>query len=417
LTGAIRLIYESLGKGTLEEKKVQELLLKKEVGKGFVFILTLEYSEWARNITQGKPNRSDGKFSKRTDWNMQGIQTPDLRTDHPEPFAFVPVLDVFDQTLFGYVKDKLRIPAWWYYPEAYSGAFVLTFDEDWFGNKAKRIYNKGAPATWFVVDDSDIDTEAIDFLRREGDTIQFHWNRFLIHINKFGLHFCRRKAKEQVDKLEKKAAIRPVICRIHYLRWDTDFDNLFFVMKEAGMQVDSSFGPGRGQHGYRFGTGFPYFVCDKEGRPIGIEEIPFQIHEPMGGGSSEDHLRLIEEADRHFHTTVVGLFHPYYCLEGSRSYESFTELLNYLDKKPIWKTNLEALTNYWDKRRKTKFLSFFENRNLIIEVSGLNDEGMTLRLPDLENMEKIALDGKEICVQEKLILDEGEHSIEICYQN
>ena len=414
LIGAEAQRYLAVEKDETDEES-SLLYWQKQKGKGYFFAVTFGYSTWALSVLQGKPNRPGRRFRKKPDWNIQGMQTPDMRAEGLPPVAFEPQLDRVDQALFATLRDQLKIPAWWYYPRAQKGAFALTFDEDWFGKRCGEVEKKNIPATWFVVDDSDFNRPVADQFCDQGDSIGFHWNRFRVHMNIFGWHFCTRKAKEQVSKISQKLKLRPLVCRIHYLRWDNNFDHLFYVMKSAGIQVDSSLGPGRGQHGYLFGTGFPYQIADRENKPIGIEEIPFQIHEPMGGATIEDHLRLVDDSLTKYHTTVVALFHPYYCLPGTRSYEAYTALLEKAGHTALWLTTLDDVNRHWRLRRQRKIQSVFKESCLSIKTSLEDNETATLRLPDADNICEIMLDGEVVSPQEKLILNSGYHSVEVSY--
>ncbi|MDD5166655.1 MAG: hypothetical protein PHQ57_04640 [Candidatus Omnitrophica bacterium] len=416
LSGASSLVYRPLREKNIAAAK-PDFLFENSIGLGVVFTLSIEYCRWATDITQGKLYPPGARFPRKLFRQVQGIQTPDLAGEGREDFIFAPVLDIFDQLLLRYVRDKLKIPSWWYYPGKKSCAFALTFDEDWFGERADRFPLPGIPATWFLTDDSNIDTRSLHAMQEDGKSFQMHWNRFIIHLNRFGWRFCFRDIKEQMHRISQKISNKPVACRIHYLRWDAHYDNLFFVMKEAGINLDSSFGPGRGQHGYRFATGYPYLVSDKRGRPIGIEEIPFQIHQPQGGASVEEVLRLLEEAKRDYHTFLVGLFHPYDCLPGRQSYESYTKLLELLDDESIWCTDIENLSVYWNKRRERVITSVFKEQELVVRISGLPEKQMTLRLPDGENIERIIFNKKEIPVTDKIVLDNGEQSLIVKYRN
>ncbi|MFC1461666.1 hypothetical protein ACFLQR_04030 [Verrucomicrobiota bacterium] len=398
-------------------KAFDDVLLERRIGKGTVFILTVFYSQWVMNITQGKPNRPGGRFHKKLSLDMQGMQTPDLRTDSPPSVLFEPVLDWFDAVLFARLRDQCRLPSWWYYPDDFASAFILTFDEDWHGKKAQLFPPPGIPSSWFVVDDSGLDDSTVRYIRESGGEIQFHWNRFILHLTQFGWHFCPRSAQTQRERLAGKIKDTPRICRIHYLRWDADFDNLFYVMKEAGLEVDSSFGPGRDQHGYRFGTGFPYWISGKDGTPVGILETPFQIHEPMGGRPLSDHLRLLEESIRDHHTIIVGLYHPYYCLPGKQSHEAYQGVLKFLqsNKKQIWCTNLGVLTDFWNKRQETAILSSWNDHELTLRFNKTDVGGMTLRLPDVEHMETLDIDGHLIPPRERVTLQNSEQLLRIKY--
>ncbi|MBN2126299.1 MAG: hypothetical protein JW821_18510 [Deltaproteobacteria bacterium] len=411
LKGASLILYGGLIPGEREGG----LCYEREKGEGRIFVLALEYGKWALGITQGIPNRTGWKFRKTWDWSIQGIQTSDLRTDRPPPYAFAPALDLFDQVLWGWVRDRAKIPGWWYYPDSKPGAFILTFDEDWFGKKARTLDGKRIPATWFVVDDSDMDRETVESLQSRNDSVQFHWNRFFLHFNKFGPHLCLRKVQDQLERIQANLGCRPRVCRIHYLMWDSDFDELFYVMKDAGIQIDSSFGPGRGQHGYRFGTGFPYAVSDSRGGAIGILEVPFQIHEPMGRASEEDLIRLLRDSEGLYHTAIVGLFHPYYCLEGSRGHGSYRAVLRYLEDANLWSTDLEGWVDFWRRRNQSEMVSSYKEGELVIEARASGKEKMTVRFPDWRRIEELYVGGLECSPLEKTVLEEGRHTIRVRY--
>jgi len=343
------------------------------------------------------------------------MQTHCLCTDDPPAHEFVPSLDVFDRALFLRVAELMRIPGWWYHPDAKPSALVLSFDEDWAGPRLTGFENPDFPTTWFVVDDSCIDANALSELKNGGASFQVHWNRFLIHLTKLGLHVCSRSLSSQVSRLRAKTGTSPRICRIHYLRWDSSLDNLFWVMKECGIEVDSSLGPGRGQHGYRFGTGFPYFVGDKDGNPIGVEEIPFQIHDPMGESTLEEKLRLIHEAAEQHHTAVVALFHPYYCQAGHRSHKQYTELLERIQTSSCWHASLEDLSDFWKARRSTGISSSLDDSLLRIRITGMPKAGMTLRLPDVTSLESVVVNKREVESSELIVLQAGDYEVEARY--
>ena len=414
LTGATYIRYAPVDKTGENQEKI--IFFERKRNEGVVFSLAVRYSNWAKDTCQGKPDKPDGRFSAKVGLDIQGMQTPDLRTDIDCSRQFIPVLDRFDQTLLGYICERLRIPRLWYYPERKACAYVQTFDEDWYGKRIMKLPDPGIPSTWFLVDDSPIEDREVQELIKKGGTCQFHWNRFILHLNKFGWHFCLRDVKEQVHNFAKRLSARPSVCRIHYLRWDSDFDHLFFVMRQAGLKIDSSFGPGRGQHGYRFGTGFPYWVGNKQGEFIGIREVPFQIHEPMGGASLQENLRLIDDAEREYHTAVVGLFHPYYCLPGRKSSRIYNGILEALKQKTnIWFTTIEGLTEYWEKRSRTGLTSVYEDDTLLINFSGQADRKMTLCFPDVQNIENIVVDDTEVPISEKLDVGENRKRIKIKY--
>lgn len=390
------------------------LLSRHPLGQGGVYLLAMQYAPWAQGLCQGWP---EGTFRPPRMRDLQGLQTPHLQHPSQPPFQYQPLVDIFDQALWGILRDQLRLPAWWYHPQGKPAAFCLSFDEDWAGSACREVAPPGFPHTWFLPADTPLPKEMFDDPAWQGAELQLHWNRFLFHMTPLGPHICLDSLASQIEDFRRRWGVPARGTRIHYLRWQDRSNSILEVMAQAGLEYDSTFGPGRGQHGFRFSTGFPLQAGDPQGRPAGIIEVVFQAHDPMGGAGPEDHVRLLDEA-LHNHTAVVSLFHPYHCRPGGASHANYQAVLDRLGDWPGWLTGLGGLVHFWRARQQAELSSRWRAENeLLLTIRVPVQDGLTLRLPKAGSLAQIWLDSVPLAPTPLLVLSQGVHQVALAYHN
>lgn len=380
------------------------------VGRGRVFALGRDHGRRRRELTQGRPQAPDGRAARGWRLDPQGFQSPDLRADAPADRVFEPEADLADREIFDRLRQALCLPSYWHHPRALPAAFVLSFDEDWAGCDLDA--GGDTPATWFLTDGC-----------RPGpggprpEACALHWNRFLLHLTPTGPHLGLSGLKGQLRRLAETLGHVPDLCRVHYLRFDARPARTWRIMAGAGLRVDASLGPGRGQHGYRFGTGRPYRLADERGRDLGLIEVPFHIHEPMGRAPLAEHLRLLDEAVSRHHGLITALHHPLHCREGGASRDNYLGLVRHLASWPGWITTLAEAVAFWDLRQETGLTSVLADGVLTAAIPGGARAGLTLRLPRPEDLLSASAGGQDLPPAELVVLPEGATELTARYRH
>ncbi len=395
------------------------------IGKGVVISILFNFCLEMVSLKQGLPNLPNYKMKKRINLKFQGLMTSDLSSTTSIGDNSIPYADILEGILFNIISFSHPLPGWWYYPAYYQSALIDSIDEDYEAKKIVKHFNKkeikNPKKTIFLVADSPPKKECVNKLIEKNFEIGIHWNRFLFHINKQGFHWNKIKTFfEQMKALERIVPqnYKILISRIHFLKWDEDYTNTFKVMATCGIKMDSSYGPGRGQKGYLFNTGFPFYPLDKNGHIIKIYELPFQIHLPHGSGNKEFYKKLIMDSYSHWNTTIVILSHFSSLREKILSTEGF--LSDDVEESKIWLTGFYDYLKHWENRKINILKSEYKDCKLKIFVK-CKEDGLTLYLPNTNNIERYILDGKDVesfeANDKKLIrIPKGAHIIEAYYK-
>ena len=388
------------------------VLYHREIGRGGVWTLALAYANWAAGITLGRPRSDNYLTPKGLDWSIQNLQTHDLQQTPEQKRKFEPVVDVFDRELFDLVREQGGVPRLWPHPKGQAAALSLTFDEDYYGAGCCRLDPPPIPGSWFITSPTKLDPASADALRREGASLGLHWNRFLVHLTKLGLHFNRLGLSDQRRSLVASLGQVEPVNRTHYLIWDKRWNRDFETMAGAGISLDTSFGPGRGEHGYTFGSAFPYLPFDRSGRAIGVWEAPFQIHEPMGRPTAEENRRLIDQALSDYHGFIIALFHPYYCLPCAVSHDRYQDLLNRCTESgKLYFPTIAELAADWRARMSCR-LSFRRDNSVMI-IRCRAERPVCLRLPKKMAAARLIVNGAERSPASLIALAEGDNEVKV----
>jgi hypothetical protein len=383
------------------------LLYRHDLGQGAVFSLTFSHGRWAARVLHGFPWGSEENLAGC--FSLQHPQSHSLQALAAETRKFDPVVDMLESALFTLARDAALLPALWYHPGGQAARCAITFDEDFYGDRCLQLSPLPQRSTWFLTSEGGLGREAARELAARGACFGLHWNRFRVHLTKLGVHFCRASLGQQAQAL--RGMLGDVISnRTHYLLWEKKSWRTFQALAEAGIRWDSSFGPGQWQHGYTFGTGFPFLAAGQDGRPLGIWELPFQVHHPMGRPTVEETRRLLDEALARHHTCVVALFHPYYCLPEAVTAGHYHALLEATENRAgLGLATLEDIAVAWESRLATRACSTRKGSATVLDIE--TPCRQTLRLPLPDRLERLMVNGRERPPGLLLALDPGRHQI------
>ncbi|MBI3583822.1 MAG: hypothetical protein HY096_07725 [Nitrospinae bacterium] len=397
----------------------KDAILQRDIKKGKIVMFCFDISLQLLSLKQGIPTSDDYKVKIGLNSKIRGVQTSDLSINSKMKRNLIPFADIFERFIMDIILQGHNIPVWWYYPDAFKGASIISFDEDFYGDRLADIdaVRNNIKFSQFITPESNISDRTIEKLVNNGDEIGIHWNRFYFHINKFGLHYCRNKTLESQINFIKTISkdIKPRLsCRIHYLRWGNDYTAAFEAMNNANIYLDSSYGPGRDEWGYVFGTGFPFRPLDKDGVPFDLYEFPFHCHEPYGNMDDILFDKLTNESVNAFNTTIVYLFHPYHCKKDGVSYERMLKAMDEMNGKR-WVTNFREYMSFYEARKKSSIKTTRLDNKIYIEADVKQDGiGISLRhFQKIKDIQPSALSLQPSVKTGLLILQKGKHRIEI----
>lgn len=403
----------------------KDAILQRDIKKGKIVMFCFDISLQLLSLKQGIPTSDDYKVKIGLNSKIKGAQTSDLTINNKIKRNLIPFADLFERLMINIILKGCNIPVWWYYPDTFKGASIISFDEDFYGNRLADIdaVRNNLKFSQFITPESNISDRTIEKLINSGDEIGIHWNRFYFHINKFGLHYSKNKTLEsQISfiKTQSKDIKLRLSCRIHHLRWGNDYTNPFEIMSKNKIYMDSSYGPGRGEWGYVFGSGFPFRPLDKDGTPFALYEFPFHCHEPYGSISEQLFDKLMYESTDIFNTTIVYLFHPYYCHKGGVSYERLKKAMNTLNGRR-WVTNFKEYLSFYEARKESNIKSTRINDKIYIDAD-VKQDGETISLRHFQKINNIIINNKdykdsEILKTGLLPLLKGKYKIEVIINN
>ncbi|MEK7273983.1 MAG: hypothetical protein AAB296_04835 [Candidatus Desantisbacteria bacterium] len=394
----------------------EPVICEARFGKGKIVSILFDYSLQSVSMKQGY------KVKKKWMRGIDGIKTPDMVMDKSLLNNIYPYADIMDRFLMRVVERETVIPRWWYYPKTYQATLIMSHDEDYFDDKSCPLVEYEAEnniySTFFLMPDSTISPNLI---KRMTD-IGVHWNRFKISVDKEGIHQNKlADLKKQLISLKQMSSENRDILssRIHHLAWDKDYVRCFKVLKDNGIKIDSSYGPLRGNKGYLYGTGFPFYPLDEHGRIIEMFEIPFQVQEQFGGVDNSYLKELIQGAVK-YNTTLVTLYHPHYFEGASR--KDYLDVISMAREYGLWMTSFGDYLKHWEARIKSKINYVSMEGMLKIEVD-VQGDNLTLCVPQYQQrISDVLVDGdiKRYDRIDNNILIEveyGTHKLEIYYQD
>lgn len=251
------------------------------------------------------------------------LQTSDLVIAEELLDTTDPAADRLER-LVGIVLDEgFPRPRLWYHPDAATGVFLMTHDDEAFGDRSRWMTEFesriGARSTMLLQRGKDLTREGVAAMCDDGAEIGLHWNRLeragadYRATTWMGVEWVRRRTSlaEQTAWLRSTLpggmAIRSA--RTHFLVWGPDYGSGFRALAAEGFVADSSYGVDFGERGYLFGTGRPFQALDVNGLPLPIWEIPHLMSEDLAA-DREWLDRVLAQSAASEHQVVNVLFHP-----------------------------------------------------------------------------------------------------------
>ncbi len=372
--------------GVLMEVDGKPALIHRRRGLGHAYVLTLDMARAVMTLQQGKPLED---FSlppvEQPSYVPPGMTQPHVLVHHEKLLAAeVPYADLLERNLLEVTASHLPLPRLWYYPGKLAGVYIMSHDEEAFGDKALYLtdweYDNDHRSTSFIIP-GPMTPKALKTMSAQGHDVQLHWNRG------FGGAYVEREAglgpwtplrvelslKEQRGALEGSLKGQPTaINRLHGLTLDQDWSSTFRKLAGAQIAADSSYGPtGPKQFGYLFGTGMPFYPMDHNGLLLPVQEIPFVLQDDENLQPAL-HRKLVTESEGGYHQVIMPIYHSNTMVNrpSVEAIQSWRSMFGFAARHNHWVTTLREYLLFEEARRGSLLRSRFltGERRLEIEV-------------------------------------------------
>ena len=325
----------------------------------------------------------------------------------------VPYADLLGTLIVNLMGRYAPVPAWWPHRDAAPGTLIVTAADDYSGARTRVISDIAGDVspTLFVLPDSDTGDATLKDMNFSAGLL---WNRSPLH----GARGLRRNPhqtlQEQLSALEQKtSSAAPGVARTYQSRLDGGPDACLAVMEQGGLAADCSFGPGPGQQGYIFATGFPFRPISDEGRAWHILELPYHLHD-MSGVRDEWLAEMLEHATENFHSPITLLLHPLNCLKSQAVRQGYKKLVDKARARGLHVAGAQDYIAFWQARQDSSLELEWDGATLAANVT-VRGQGMSLALPAVyrgRTPSAVRVDGEDARPQGNLLpLAPGQHEI------
>ena len=424
-------------------------LIGKRLGQGIVYTFLFEFGCTVTALQQGLP---DAKMHFGPSPG-EGLQPTYQRTAAEKMLtASVPYADLLEHAFFHRLAEFRPLPRLWPYPGSHSGALMYVHPTPTnlrpslgYLDYARK---QGVHSTLLVASDRVSRTE-LGIVRQTGADIGLLWVRGIDRpksVETVGLGAIRPYARELSLQHQKRRldAHRVGDNRVRIVRSESathlnDWATTFRRIAAANLRVDVSFGPTEeDQHGYLFGTGFPFYPVDRQGLPLPVLEQPFVLEGP--NLNRERMAGLLRNSEDYYHQSLtIGL--PSNAMKknpGPGILLAYRDAFDLAEKHGHWVTSVGDFTDFLSARRRSVLTSQWDEnkRRLTISVNLLGARVRSLkkgafpgvavpRTHDHEEIERVIVDGEERNLRnmpntgpgfERIIeLTPGRHTISVFY--
>jgi len=426
-------------------------LVTRRLEQGLVHTFLFEFSCTLTALQQGLPQEG---MAFADDSDRELVPTSRRVADESMHTADVPYADLLELAFFQQLSEFRPLPRLWPYPGSHAGALAVAHPSA--GDLRPTLgfldhaQNSDVPPTAFVASDR-ASEPGLGAARETGAEIGLHWIRGLerprvneaVGIGAFQPIARELNLRRQAEQLERRLPEGDGVRLVrnegatHSRHWARTFRR----MAAADLRVDVSYGPsGSDQHGYLFGTGFPFYPVDKQGLPLPVLELPFVLN---ASNLTRDRLRTTLSSSRNFYHQAITLNIPG---DAMRTDPSAGLLLAYRDAFELaashdhWKTSVGDFADFLSARRRSVLTSQWdpESRRLTVSVNliGVRVDSLESgafpgiavpRTHDQDEIDRIVVDDENYPLEElgstgtgfeRIVeLTPGRHTVSVFYES
>ncbi len=359
-------------------------LLHAARGAGHAYVLTIDLARAITTLQQGRPLDDFSLPPPESEQVPPGLTQPwVLVADKKMLNTEVPFADLLERLVVEVITIHTPTPRLWYYPGTAMGVFIMSHDEEAFGDRSAFVTDwesaNGLRSTNFIIPDS-MSSEALAKMLEQGHDVQVHWNRGFDNSpqsRRAGLGPWRPLALE-MSLIDQQAAIQApledhkvTLNRTHGLLWDSDWSESFQKMAAAGIVADSTYGPtGPKQFGYLFGTGRPFYALDRGGQLLPILEIPFVMQDDENLDAARLRKLILDSEGGH-HQVIMPIFHTNTMANRPdvEVMHTWRRTFAFAERHNHWVTTLRDFLLFEEARRTSIFSSRFIEGERRLEIA------------------------------------------------
>jgi hypothetical protein len=374
----------SASPATLLEVDGKPAMLHRARGRGHAYVLTVDLARAVVSLQQGRPQEDFSLPALPEGSGMPaGMTQPWVAVaaeellDNATPYA-----DLLERNVLEITSRHSPLPRLWYFPGALMGVWIMSHDEEAFGDKALFLtdweHARGEASTTFVIP-GPMSPEALRRMLSQGHDVQVHWNRGFLGertSHALGLGPWRPVALE-MSLTEQRAWIEDAgggqaaaLNRVHGLVWDQDWSRSFRRLAGAQIAADSTYGPtGPKQFGYLFGTGMPFYPLDRSGNLLPVLEVPFVLQDDENLQATR-HRRMVNQSEEGFHQVIMPIYHSNTMANrpAVEVMQSWREGFEHARRHNHWVTTLRDYLIFDQARRSSTLSSRFDPESRRLEV-------------------------------------------------
>ena len=387
-------------------------VITKPHGRG-VFIVTL--FSWAETLTELRQGVEPALTAA-------AAYTPARRVPARMRANELPLADLLDVFLLGLTRRYAPVCGWWRAPDAAPGVFLVTADDDCAGARTTVVLETAgsacAPAVFLLPGQG-----TAEAMPARGWAAGVLWNRFPLHSWRGRLiKNSAPSVAEQIQTLERGENAPPAVARIHRQRLDGGLDHVFGALQSGGAHADATFGPGPGQQGYMFATGFPFYPQSSLGGAFAVLEAPYQVHDRSGAPAREWRDALIERMAAPPHSPVTLALQPFNLLQNGRMREAAALMIRAARDSGFAMPDMPEWIRFWNARAQSAISASMEDGALTLRIRAACG-GMALDAPAAfrgKARKTVAIDGQTLSADKikgnAVPVPQGDHVIEISYE-
>lgn len=434
---------------TLLEIDGQPGVLWREEGEGSVYTILFDLGCTTTAMQQGASD-PESPFANPSD-TLQKSSSRVLSEKLKQ--AAVPYADLLERAIFGHLSRDRPLPRLWPFPGQHAGALVISHpspqDTRAAIGYAEWSRKKDGVSTVFIAADK-INPSQIALLEEANASLGLLWVRgeerppLVETLGVGGLQPLEQELslKEQVkrfEQLQKPGNKNWLVSRIEGDLFTPDWSTTFEQLADAQVRLDNSLGPSsEEEHGYLFGTGFPFYPIDERGLVLPLLEFPFLLQEHSLSYKRLDKLLLNSKSYFHQSISISVASHAMRTSPGAGTLLGLRDAHDLAKEHTHWVATQQELMEFLYARRQSVLTSRWDEtaQRLTISVNLLGSTSRTLpegALPGVaiprtykgNEIEKVLVDGEEVALRKLatsgpsleriLATGAGRHTISVYY--
>lgn len=401
-------VDESDAKRVLMEVDGHPALVHVPAGSGHIYLLTIDLARAITTLQQGRPEE---------DFSVPGVEAEYVPDRFTQPYKLVasekmlktrvPYADLLERNIMEITAQHRPQARMWYFPGKFQGVYVMSHDEESFGDRSLFITDweakHGHRTSNFIIP-GEMTTGAIRRMAAQGHDVQVHWNRGFWDVpvtRPVGLGPWKPIALElnladQIAHIERQLGTSSVtINRLHGLTLDRHWSSTFRKLAAARIAADSSYGPtGDKQFGYLFGTGRPFYPMDTNGLLLPVAQIPFVLQDDENLNPAAQR-RLVKGSETGLHQVVMPIYHSNTMANRPKVpvMETWRSIFRFAERHGHWVTTLQDFLLFDEARRTGHLSSTFDPKLRRLEIR------VTIPTPRLRELDAKAEDAtkRKLC--------------------